>query len=187
MRRYPEFPTRCLQSIRIRHNQKKSIIPLLKNLIKEPVHQNLRSNSYYSLSHIIGDTDNNVVGIEVEENILINDNGNVKAKRTGNFNTFDVDTVIFAIGDKVDENFGLPLIEFEFAKNPKPSFPINGDSYETFDPDKDQAIDGIFVAGWARKASTGKVGIARRDGTNGAYAIMNYLKTHQPTSNKESL
>ena len=138
----------------------------------------------YSLSRIIGDADNNVVGIEVEENILINDNGNIKAKRTGNFNTFNVDTVIFAIGDKVDENFGLPLIEFEFAKNPKPSFPINGDSYETFDPDKDQAIDGIFVAGWARKASTGKVGIARRDGTNGAYAIMNYLKTHQPTTNE---
>ena len=157
----------------------------VEKLDKETCNPNFSIKFLYSLSRIIGDADNNVVGIEVEENILINDNGAVKAKRSGEFNKFDVDTVIFAIGDKVDENFGLPLIKYEFAKNPNPLFPINGDSYETFDPDKNHVIEGIFVAGWARKASTGKVGIARRDGTNGAYAIMNYLKTHQSSSDKD--
>ena len=39
------------------------------------------------------------------------------------------------------------------------------------------SIEGVFVGGWSRKASTGLVGIARKDGTNGARAIAMYLQT----------
>ncbi|HSN73602.1 MAG TPA: hypothetical protein VL334_00770, partial [Anaerolineae bacterium] len=44
-----------------------------------------------------------------------------------------------------------------------------------FDPDSGQPIEGVFVAGWARKASDGLVGIARKDGTLGAQAVLQYL------------
>jgi ferredoxin--NADP+ reductase len=92
----------------------------------------------------------------------------------------DVDTVIFAIGDRVDENFGLPVGGNEFLKNPDPKFPVEGISYEAYNPDYCCPLDGVFVAGWSRKASTGLVGIARKDGTNGAKAIAMYLQTLPP-------
>ena len=86
--------------------------------------------------------------------------------------TLDVDTVIFAIGDKVDEAFGLPTKWNEFVKNQEPRFPVEGISYESTE-------EGIFVGGWSRKASEGLVGYARRDGTNAGKAVFQYLQTKQ--------
>jgi ferredoxin--NADP+ reductase len=84
-----------------------------------------------------------------------------------------VETVIFAIGDKVDDSFGLPVEWNEFVKNPNPRFPIDGISYES--PTED-----VFVGGWSRQASTGLVGYARKDGTNASKAVLQYLQTKQP-------
>jgi ferredoxin--NADP+ reductase len=36
----------------------------------------------------------------------------------------------------------------------------------------------VFVAGWAREASSGLVGVARKDGENGARALIQYLEAH---------
>jgi ferredoxin--NADP+ reductase len=91
-----------------------------------------------------------------------------------------VETVIFAIGDKVDETFGLPVEWNEFVKNEKPAFPVEGLSYEAFDPQAGKLIEGIFVGGWARKASDGLVGYARKDGINASKAVWGYLQTKQP-------
>ncbi len=113
--------------------------------------------------------------LEVEDNILIEKDGKVSAKGTGNKRTINVDTVIFAIGDKVDETFGLPTQWNEFIKNKEPRFPIDGISYES-------TIEGIFVGGWARKASEGLVGYARKDGTNAAKAVWDYLQARQPVN-----
>jgi ferredoxin--NADP+ reductase len=84
-----------------------------------------------------------------------------------------VETVIFAIGDKVDDSFGLPVEWNEFVKSLNPRFPIDGISYES--PAED-----VFVGGWSRQASTGLVGYARKDGTNAAKAVLQYLQTKQP-------
>jgi ferredoxin--NADP+ reductase len=54
-----------------------------------------------------------------------------------------------------------------------PSEPV----YEMWDPQTAKAIDGTYVAGWARRASTGLVGIARHDGENAADKVIEYLKT----------
>jgi ferredoxin--NADP+ reductase len=59
---------------------------------------------------------------------------------------------------------------------------VEGLSYEVFDPRCNDCIKDIFVAGWSRQASTGLVGIARRDGTNGAKALLQYLQTLPPQS-----
>ncbi len=113
--------------------------------------------------------------LEVEDNILTEKDGNISAKGTGVKRQLDVDTVIFAIGDKVDESFGLPTQWNEFIKNKEPRFPVEGVSYES-------TIDGVFVGGWSRKASEGLVGYARKDGTNAARAVWDYLQTTQPAN-----
>jgi ferredoxin--NADP+ reductase len=110
--------------------------------------------------------------LEVEDNSLSLKDGEVKARGTGNKRTLDVETVIFAIGDKVDEAFGLPTEWNEFVKNKEPRFPIEGVSYES-------SVEGVFVGGWSRKASEGLVGYARRDGTNAAKAVFQYLQTKE--------
>ncbi|GAB4545907.1 MAG: FAD-dependent oxidoreductase [Anaerolineales bacterium] len=111
--------------------------------------------------------------LEVEDNLLVVKDGKISAKGTGNTRRLDVDSVIFAIGDKVDETFGLPAEWNEFSKSKEPRFPIDGLSYES-------VIEGIFVGGWSRKASEGLVGYARKDGINAAKALWQYLQTKQP-------
>lgn len=127
--------------------------------------------------HILGDASGQVQGLEVEETKLIPFNGDTKARGTGIKRILDVDTVIFCIGDKVDETFGLPVQWNEFVKNPNPSYPVNGISHEVFDAQTGQPIQGIFVAGWSREASAGLVGVARKDGESGAQAMLQYLQT----------
>ena len=85
--------------------------------------------------------------------------------------------MVFAIGDRVDDGFGLPVLQNEFVKNPEPRFPVDGISFETFDPARQVVIPDVFVAGWSRQASTGLVGYARKDGTYGARAVLQYLET----------
>jgi ferredoxin/flavodoxin---NADP+ reductase len=118
-----------------------------------------------------------VSSIDLEENSLSLKDGEVKARGTGKSRTMAVDSVVFAIGDKVDDTFGLPVQGTEFAKNPSPRFPIDGISYEAYDPQTESVIPDVFVAGWSRQASTGLVGYARKDGTNGSKAIVQYLQT----------
>lgn len=117
-----------------------------------------------------------VSGLELENNTLVMEAGDVKARPTGHRHVLDVDSVIFAIGDRVDEQFGLPVRGAEFVKNSNPRFPVEGVSYEV-DSNSGSGLDHIFVAGWSRQASTGLVGIARRDGVNAARAMQQYLQT----------
>ena len=123
---------------------------------------------------MIGDADGKLTQVEIEDNLLVEKDGDTKARGTGNKRRLDVETVVFAIGDKVDETFGLPVEWNEFVKNPNPKFPIDGDSYES-------PFEDVFVGGWSRKASSGLVGYARKDGTNASKAVWQYLQTKQPT------
>lgn len=124
---------------------------------------------------MFGDAGGNLTQLEIEENSLSLKDGETKARGTGVKRALDVETVIFAIGDKVDEAFGLPTEWNEFVKNPAPKFPIDGTSYES-------TLDGIFVGGWSRKASEGLVGYARKDGTNAAKAVWQFLQSLSPTT-----
>lgn len=130
-----------------------------------------------SPSRIIGGERGVVRGLEVEDTTLIPTEGEPQAKRLGSRRIIPADTVIFCIGDRVDESFGLPVRKNEFVKSPNPHFPVNGHSYEAYSPDLDRPIDRVFVAGWSREASSGLVGVARKDGENGARAVLQYLHT----------
>jgi ferredoxin/flavodoxin---NADP+ reductase len=166
-----------------------------KNFILSALPKALESNSQThfrfdflaSPARIVGEERGQVRGLEIEDTILVAGAGEPQAKRLGTRRTLDVDTVVFCIGDKVDENFGLPVRWNEFVKNPSPKFPVDGTSYEAFDPDLDRPIDRVFVAGWSREASSGLVGVARKDGENGAVAVLEYLKSLQPPQDVEEL
>ncbi len=157
----------------------------LKDLVNSALQkaQPTHSKTHFSLKflvspkRIMGDTRGHVCGLVLENNTLISQNGDVHAHGLGTTQTLDVDTLIFAIGDRVDTNIGLPIDGNEYLKNPIPRFQIDGLSYELCDHSSGCALEGTFVAGWSRKASTGLVGVARKDGINGAKAVMAYLQT----------
>jgi ferredoxin--NADP+ reductase len=128
-------------------------------------------------THILGDAQGYVNGLEVENTTLVCVEGDVQAQRLGTKRILDVDTIIFCIGDKVDESFGLPVRKNAFVKHPNPLYPVDELSFEAYDPDLNRPIDRVFVAGWSREASSGLVGVARKDGENGAKAVLEYLQS----------
>lgn len=75
----------------------------------------------------------------------------------------------------------------EFVKNPQPDYPVDGLSYEAYDPQAGRPIEGVFVAGWSREASSGLVGVARKDGENGAKAVLQYLQAHPGSAAPEQV
>ncbi|HWQ84697.1 MAG TPA: FAD-dependent oxidoreductase, partial [Anaerolineales bacterium] len=125
----------------------------------EPVSKaRFRLDFLASPTRLVGDTDGRVCGLEVEDTTLVPQNGDTKARGLGTKRIIEADTVIFCIGDRVDEDFGLPVQWNEFVKNPNPVYPINGLSYEAYDPGPGKPVEGVFVAGWSREASSGLVG-----------------------------
>ena len=128
-----------------------------------------------SPTQMFGDANGYLTQLELEDNTLTLKDGATKARGTGVKRLLDVETVIFAIGDKVDESFGLPVEWNEFVKNPNPRFPIEGISFES-------TFEDVFVGGWSRKASDGLVGYARKDGTNASKAVWQYLQTLSPSA-----
>jgi ferredoxin--NADP+ reductase len=148
---------------------------------QEPVSRTrFRFEFLASPTRILGDELGNVIGLEIEDTTLVKTNGDTKARGLGTHRVLDVDSVIFCIGDRVDEDFGLPVQRTEFVKSPNPRFPVDGISYEAYDPLAGVPLEGVFVAGWSREASSGLVGVARKDGENGAQAVLEYLKTLPP-------
>ncbi len=121
---------------------------------------------------MLGDAEGRLTQVEIEDNILVEKDGDTKARGTGTKRRLDVETVVFAIGDKVDDTFGLPVEWNEFVKRPDPKFPIDGISFES-------PFEDVFVGGWSRQASSGLVGYARKDGTNASKAVWQYLQTKQ--------
>lgn len=147
----------------------------------------LRFDFLASPTAILGNAQGQVIGLEVEDTRLALKGGDTKAVGLGTKRTLPVDTVVFCIGDKVDEKFGLPVQWNAFVKNPAPAYPVDGISYEAFNPQTGKPIRGVFVAGWSREASSGLVGIARKDGENGARAVLQYLQSLAPAAPQDEL
>jgi ferredoxin--NADP+ reductase len=140
-----------------------------------------------SPTRILGDSEGKVCGLEVEDTRLVPKDGDTKARGMGTKRILDVETVVFCIGDKVDDDFGLPVQWNEFVKNPEPSFPVDGVSYEIYNHETDEPLESTFVAGWSREASSGLVGVARKDGESGAKAMLAYLQGIQPAADPEQV
>lgn len=118
--------------------------------------------------------------VVTENNLALRSDGSTQAKATDRTAALDVDTLIFAIGDKHDPTVGLPMGPDGYATKPHPES-LKEPGYEAWDPAANELLHGIFVVGWARLASTGLVGIARHDGEEGAKKVLEYLQ-HQPNT-----
>jgi ferredoxin--NADP+ reductase len=118
--------------------------------------------------------DGRIARLTIADNLLVNRDGNLSAKPTGTTTELDVDTLIFAIGDMHDPALGLPCGPQGYVTNPDANLPRC--AYEVFDPAYGKVQNGVFVTGWARKASEGLVGIARHDGEVGAAHVLEYLQ-----------
>lgn len=145
----------------------------------------LRFEFLASPVRVMGDWIGGVSGLKVEENKLVVQDGAVKARGTGVSRNISADTIIFAIGDTVDKDFCIPIYNDAYVTAPQPRFPVEGISFEAFDPDTNQPIERVFLAGWARQASTGLVGYARKDGELAAASVLQYLNTQPPLPNLE--
>ena len=136
-----------------------------------------RMRFLHSPRRLIGDENGRVEAIVFEINQLVRDGERIFSRGTGELTTVPADTVIFSIGSRVDSGFGLPVDHGNFITTPEPRFPVDGISYEVYNPELCAQCEDIFVSGWARKASEGVVGLARKDAERGARAVLAYLDT----------
>jgi ferredoxin/flavodoxin---NADP+ reductase len=84
--------------------------------------------------------------------------------------------VVFAVGDRVDETVGLPYKNGVFTTNPNKTGNDPDDAlFQAYDESTGKVMEGVFLAGWARKASEGLVGVAKRDGDWCAEVVERYL------------
>ncbi len=121
--------------------------------------------------------DGRPIALRVEDTELVTRDQALVAKGLGTYSDIPCDTVIFAVGDKVDEDFGLPVRGTEYVTNPNPDPHYPGDeAYQVYDPERGEVLEGLFVAGWSRKASDGLVGKAKQDGERGAEALLHYVE-----------
>jgi len=118
--------------------------------------------------------DGRINRLTVTENNLVAKDGGTAAKATDQTADLDVDTMIFAIGDVHDPKLGLPCGRDGYTTRPNPEDP-KAPVFEVFDPKKNEVEPGVYVVGWARRASDGLVGIARHDGEVGAEKVLHYL------------
>lgn len=139
-----------------------------------------------SPARILRDEQGRVIGLEVEENTLVDRGGKLAAKGLGQTSRLALDTVIFAIGDRVDPTLGLPMKNGAYATNPAPD-PQDPEAakYQVFDPQNAEPREGVFVIGWSRSASEGVVGKARLDGERGAAVVNRFLARRPPLSCRE--
>lgn len=129
-----------------------------------------------SPKEIIAGPDGRIQKLLVAENdLVLRPDGNTAARANGKTAVIDVDTMIFAIGDKQDPDLGLPMGPDGYATAPSTDASA-GPVYQAWDPATNQPLPGYFIAGWARRASTGLVGIARHDGEVGAEHALQYLE-----------
>ena len=136
-----------------------------------------------SPKRVLVDGNNRVRGLEMEDNKLEPKGEDTAAIGLKHYYEFPCDAVIFAVGDKVDETVGLPYKGGVYVTNPQKTGNDPEDAlFQAYDEATGKVVDGVFLAGWARKASEGLVGVAKRDGDWCAEVVLRYLAT-KPAGN----
>ncbi|WP_447980558.1 FAD-dependent oxidoreductase [Candidatus Nitrospira bockiana] len=134
-----------------------------------------------SPKRVLTDANNRVRGLEIEETKLEPKGQDTAAVGLKQYYEFPCDSVVFAVGDRVDETVGLPYKNGVFVTNPKASGNDPDDAlFQAYDEASGKVVEGVFLTGWARKASEGLVGIAKRDGEWCAEVLTRYLGTQTP-------
>ncbi len=126
---------------------------------------------------VLVDGNNRVRALEVEETRLEPKGADFSAVGMKEYTEVPCDSVVFAVGDRVDETLGLPYKGGIFVTNPSKTENDPDDAlFQVFDDVSGTVLEGVFVTGWARKASEGLVGIAKRDGEWCTEVVLRYLQ-----------
>jgi len=121
--------------------------------------------------------DGKVKALRVENTELYKRVDAISCRGAGTHHDIECDSVVFAIGDRVDETLGLPCTGIEYIRNPNPDPENAGDeAYQVYDPETEKVCEGLFVIGWSRQASDGVVGKAKQDGERGMAVVNRFLQ-----------
>ena len=132
----------------------------------------------FATSALAVDTDQSgtIESLRLCDNELYVDQGGIRCRSTERTSALETDSLVFCVGDAVDPEFGLPLNRWgEYA--------LTGDE----DNARSYGVvgrDGWFAAGWARLASDGLVGKARKDGEMACDHIEAYLDKQDPRNGR---
>lgn len=141
----------------------------------------LRFRFLSSPRRVLTDSKNRVRGLDLEDTKLEPKGEDFSAVGLKTYREFACDSVIFAVGDRVDETLGLPFKNGSFLTNPNRTQNEPDDAlFQAYDDQSGQVLEGVFLTGWARKASEGLVGVAKRDGDWCSEVLNRYLATRPP-------
>jgi len=141
-----------------------------------------------SPKRILVDNDNRMRGLEMEDNKLGPKGEDTVAVGLKQYYEFPCDSVVFAVGDKVDETVGLPYKGGMFVTNPNKTENEPDDAlFQAYDETAGKVVEGVFLAGWSRKASEGLVGVAKRDGDWCAEVVERYLAEKRSSNNAKGV
>ncbi len=130
---------------------------------------------------VLTDAQNRVRGLEIEETKLEPKGTDFSAVGLKQYYEFPCDSVVFAVGDRVDDTVGLPYKNGLFLTNPASTGNEPDDAlFQAYDDASGKVLEGVFLTGWARKASEGLVGVAKRDGEWCAEVATRYLAERSP-------
>jgi len=147
----------------------------------------LRFRFLSSPRRVLTDSKNRVRGLELEDTKLEPKGEDFSAVGLKTYSEFPCDSVVFAVGDRVDETLGLPFKNGSFLTNPNRTQNEPDDAlFQAYDEQNGQVLEGVFLTGWARKASEGLVGVAKRDGDWCSEVINRYLATRPPVTPAEN-
>lgn len=155
----------------------------------EPLESQTRMYFHFlsSPKRVLTDAQNHVTGLELEDTRLEVKGTDTAAAGMKTTYTLSCDSVVFAVGDCVDEKVGLPNKGGVFVTNPNRTQNDPDDSlFQAYDEAAGSVLPGVFLCGWARKASEGLVGVAKRDGEWCSEVVTRYLVTKEPPPVEEA-
>jgi ferredoxin--NADP+ reductase len=154
----------------------------------EPPESHTRMHFHFlsSPKRVLTDGPNQVIGLEVEDTKLELEGPDPSAVGLKTYYTIPCASVVFAVGDRVDEAVGLPYKKGVFVTNPTRTQNDPDDSlFQAYDEAAGTVIPGVFLCGWARKASEGLVGVAKRDGEWCSEVVLRHLADTAPLPAEE--
>ena len=149
----------------------------------EPPESQTRMRFHFlsSPKRVLTDAQNRVAGLELEDTKLEVKGADTAAVGLKTSHSIPCDSVVFAVGDRVDDAVGLPYKNGLFVTNPARTQNDPDDSlFQAYDEAAGSILPGVFLCGWARKASEGLVGVAKRDGEWCSEVVIRYLADKQP-------
>lgn len=123
-------------------------------------------------------TGDQVTAVKIERNQLAMDkNGGLRAKGTGQFETFEAGMVLRSVGYR-----GVPLPGVQFDES---SFTITNVAGRVVHAVSSEPIPGEYVVGWAKRGPSGVIGTNKADAVSTVAAMLEDIPTLTPIADQQ--